>query len=113
VERRRWLRDLLAVSAGEFLAYRLDDLPLAWDRLKRLGYVFAELRQPAATTGWASTRHGNDDTLARQMIGQWLPRRLTPLEGCNGCSLRRGRFGCTLVLGGIGFEVFELQFTLG
>src|SRR5690606_27370452 len=33
MERRRWLADLLAVPAGDLLANRLDDLPLARDDL--------------------------------------------------------------------------------
>ena len=45
VERRRRLGDLLAMTAGELLAHRLDHLPAAWDDLQRLGHVLADLRQ--------------------------------------------------------------------
>ena len=45
MERRRRLRDRLAVPARELLAHRLDHLPLPRDHLQRLGDVLAELRQ--------------------------------------------------------------------
>src|SRR5262249_24270924 len=50
MKRRRRLRDRLALPAREFLAHRLDYLPLAWDHLHRLGDVlpsFAGFLDPA------------------------------------------------------------------
>src|SRR5262249_25460150 len=50
MKRRRRLRDRLALPAREFLAHRLDYLPLAWDHLQRLGDVlpsFAGFLDPA------------------------------------------------------------------
>ena len=45
MERRRRLGNAFAVAARESLAHMLDDLPLAWDHLQRLGYILAELGQ--------------------------------------------------------------------
>ena len=112
MERRRRLRDRLAFPARELLAHRLDDLPLARDHLQRLGDILPELRQlrrPAArTTLW----RGNDYTLARQMIGEWLARRPLALERLY--RLRPGyRFlGRQLVLGRRRFQIFQLKFHL-
>ena len=56
MERCRSLTDLLAVAAGEFLADMLDDLPLPWDHLQRLGDVLAQLAQPSAAAAMAGGR---------------------------------------------------------
>ena len=112
MEWRRRLRNLLALPAGELLAHRLDYLPLPWDHLQCFGDILPELRQlrrPAArTTLWC----GNDDTLARQMIGEWLARRPLALERLY--RLRPGyRFlGRQLVLGRRRFQIFQLKFHL-
>jgi len=42
------------------LGHRLDQLPGAMDRLKRLGDIFAHLRKPLAATGWAGTGRRNN-----------------------------------------------------
>src|SRR5436305_1680458 len=60
MEWRGRLRDLLAVTAGELLAYGLDDLPGTRDYLQRLGYILAQLRQAHASTGRTGTRRRND-----------------------------------------------------
>ena len=49
VERRRRLRDLLAVPAGELLPHVLHDLPLPRDHLQRLGHILAQLGEPASS----------------------------------------------------------------
>ena len=49
-------RDPLAVPAGELLAHRLDDLPLARDHLQRLGDVLAQLRQAVRAAARAGCR---------------------------------------------------------
>src|SRR5262249_48373520 len=75
VERRRRLRDRLAVPAREPLPHRLDHLPLTWDYLQCLGDVLPQLRQfrrPAAGTAF---RRRDDDALARQMVGEWFAGR--------------------------------------
>jgi len=43
VERRRRLADLLAFTARDLFANRLDDLPLPRDHLQRLGDVLTQL----------------------------------------------------------------------
>ena len=110
MERRRRLRDLLAVPAGELLAHRLDHLPLARDHLQRLGDVLAQLRQPV------DPQHGQ---LRRGTTTRSRGR-------CSGNGLRAGRLRSKeppsasgrrflrrqLVLGGGGLQVLELQLHL-
>lgn len=69
VERRRRLGDRLAIPAGDLLPHGLDDLPRARDHLQRLGDILAEPRQPRAAAGRAGAWRGNNDPLARQMLG--------------------------------------------
>ena len=108
MEGRRWLRDRLAVPAGELLAHRLDDLPLARDHLQRLGHVLAELRQPRTAAGRARARRGNDDALARQMLGKRLPRRPLALEGGDTRRLLGRHLGGEIVLAGGGFAALRV-----
>ena len=58
----------------------LDDLPRPRDHLERLRHVLAELRQARAATGRARARRRDDDTLARQVLGERLPDRPLGLE---------------------------------
>src|SRR5947209_10532267 len=69
MERCRRLSDFLARPASEFLAHRLDHLPLARYHLQGLGNVLAEFGQPAAADR-TDTGSRNDDPLARQMAGK-------------------------------------------
>ena len=80
MERRRRLRDRLAVPARELLPHRLDHLPLPRDHLQRLGDVLAQLRQLRRAAAGTAFRCGDDDALARQMIGERLARRPLALE---------------------------------
>ena len=112
VERRRRLADALAVPAGELLAHRLDHLPLARNDLQRLGDVLAQLRQARAATAGAGRRPGNDDPLARQMLGERLARRALAGEGRNLGGPGRRTLGGELILGGRGFQLLELQLEL-
>ena len=48
MERRRRLRDLLAIAAGELLPHRLDHLPLTGLRFQRARHILAELAQAIA-----------------------------------------------------------------
>jgi hypothetical protein len=77
VERRRRLADRLALPAGELLAHRLDDLPLARDHLQRLGDVLAQLRQLGRAAAGTALGCGDDDAFARQMLlerfARWAP----------------------------------------
>src|ERR1700712_4564231 len=80
VERRWRLRNLLAVPAGDLLAHGLDDLPGARDHLERLCDILAERGQAAAAAGRASAGCGDDDPLARQVLGERPPGWLFALE---------------------------------
>src|SRR6516225_1247898 len=99
VERRRRLRDRLAVPAGELLAHRLDHLPLARDYLQRLGDILAQLGQPAAAAAWTAPRRLDDYALALNGIGKGFAHRPLAPEGPHGLRpfrrrqliLRRGR----------------------
>src|SRR4029077_20181269 len=89
VERCRRLRDLLAFPARELFPHRLNHLPLPRDHLQRLGNVLAQLRQLRRPAAGTAVRRGNDDALARQMIGERLAGRPLALERLH--RLRPGR----------------------
>jgi len=95
---RSRLRDPLALPARELLAHRLDHLPLARDDLQRLGDVLAQLRQLARTAARAALRRGDDDALARQMIGERFATSPLALEGLHGLRPRRRLLGRQFVL---------------
>src|SRR5207237_7759352 len=75
MERRGRLADLLAIAAGELLAYRLDDLEAARNLLQRLGHILADLRQPRSAAAGAGRWSLNDDELAFDVIRPWLASR--------------------------------------
>ena len=112
----RRLADLLASPAGKLLADMLDHFPLTRNDLERLGDVFAELGKPRRAAACAGGRARHEDSLARQMRGEWLAHRLAARVRRN----QRGRaagpggthLGRDLVFGGRGFDVFQLQFHL-
>ena len=56
MEGRRRLIDAFAVAAREPFAHMLDDLPLAWDHLQRLGDILAELGQTRSAAAGATRR---------------------------------------------------------
>jgi len=89
VERHRRLADLLAVPAGELLAHRLDDLPLARNNLQGLGDVLADLGQLLRAAARAGGRWRHHHALARQMSGE----RLAPGPAAAGERLHLGRAG--------------------
>lgn len=110
MERRRRLTDLLAVTTGELLPHRLDHLPLPRDHFQRLRHILAELAQVVAATARTHHRPIDHHPLARQMRREGLA-----LGGALACKsthrrrLRYGSFRRKLILGGIGFEIFERQ----
>lgn len=108
----RRLRDLLARPARELFAHRLDDLPLARDHLQRLGDIFAQLRQFLRSAARTIFGGGDDDALARQMIGERFLRRPLALERLD--RLRPGRrfLGRQLIFGRGRLEILELHFQL-
>ena len=110
MERRRGLSDFLARPASEFLPHRLDHLPLARHDLQGLGYVLAELRQPAAAE-WAGAGSRNNDPLPRQVRRQGCAHR-SPAGEALDISVGRLLLSCDGVLAGFGFQLLELQFQL-
>src|SRR3954452_1964201 len=80
MKRRRRLADLLAVTAGKFLADMLDHLPAPRDHLQRLGDVLAQFAQSWAAAAQASWWPRLDHALARQMVGEGLARRAPARE---------------------------------
>ena len=112
VERRRRLRDLLAIPAGELLAHRLDHLPPARDHLQRLGHILADLRQLLRAAARAGGRSGHHHPLARQVRGERLAGRPSPGEALDLGGLRRRLLGRQLVLGRARLELVELEFQL-
>ena len=78
------------------------------NHLQRLGYVLAQLRQARAATGRARARRGNDDALARQVLGERLPDGPLALERGNARRLGGGGFGRKIVLAGVGLQILEL-----
>ena len=111
MERRRRLRNRLALPAGEALADRLDHLPPAGHDLEGLGHVLAELRKLRRTAARAVPRRGDDDPLARQMLRERLSRRPLALEGFDG-GRGRGSFRRQFILGRVGLGVLQLHFQL-
>ena len=70
MERRRRLRDLLAVATGELLPHRLDHFPPARLRLQGSRHILAELAQAVAATAFTRRRRIDHHTLAGKMIGE-------------------------------------------
>ena len=112
MERRGWLADALAVTAGELLPHVLDDFPGARHDLQGLGDILAQLGQTSAAATGACRRARDDDALTRQVLGKWASGRAGAGEPSNG-----GRLGCCslgrqLVLRGGRLELLELQLHL-
>jgi len=104
MERCRWLRDLLAFPAGEFLPHRLDYLPLARNAFQGLGDGLAQLGEFGRSTAGARTRGRNDDALTRQMSRERLARRPVAGERLDRGGLRRRLFGRQFILAGGGLK---------
>ena len=112
VERRRRLRYLLAAPAGVLLAHRLDDLPLARDHFQRLRHILADLRQPVRSAAGTGRGRRHYHALARQMIGEWLARRLAADEPLDLGAPGRRLLGRELVFARARRELIERQFQL-
>jgi hypothetical protein len=112
MERRRRLGDPLAITAGELLAHRLNDLEATRDLLQRLGHILANLRQPRSAATGAARRSLDDDALVFDVVRPGLANRPLAREGAHGLSLRRCGLCGKLVLARRGDEFFELQFQL-
>src|SRR6266481_3277221 len=112
MERRGRLADLLAIAAGELLAYRLDQLEAARDLLQRLGHILTDLRQPRSTAAGTGRWSLNDDALAFDVIRPWLAHCSLAHEGADILRLRRCGLRGKLILARRGDEFFELQLQL-
>jgi hypothetical protein len=112
MEWRRRLADLPTVPARHPLAHMLDDLPLARDHLQRLSDRLAELAQARAATAAANGWCGNDDALARQVLGERLAGWAFARERRDGRRLGGGLLGCGLILGGGCLRLDQLQLHL-
>ncbi len=112
MERCGGLQDLLAVPAGELLAYRLDHLPAARDHLQRLGDVLAQLGKPIRAATATDLRRRNHHALARQMLRERLARWPPASERLDCRGLRGCLFGGELVLARARLQLLELQLQL-
>src|SRR6202158_729278 len=108
----RRLCDRFAVSAREFFADMLDNLPAPRFAFQGLRYHLAELVQPFTAALAARARRGFDDTFDRQVVWQRMsgrPRiaRALVLGGLWCCDLSLGfLFGLGL------FEILDGEFEL-
>ena len=109
MERRRGLADLLAIAAGELLPYRLDHLPLARHYLQRARHVLAELAKAIAAATFTSCRRIDHHPFPWQMLGEGLTLGALACKSTHCRRLRHGPFRRQLVLGGVGFQLFERQ----
>ncbi len=66
---------------ANFLAHRLDHLPLARDRLQRLGDVLSHLDDLGLSLSRSSRWGFDDQALPRQVLGKRLAGRPTAFEG--------------------------------
>ena len=107
MERRRRLRDLLAIPAGELLTHRFDHLPLAGLRLQRAGDVLAELAQAMAPAAFTRRRGIDQYPLARKMVRERRAIGTLARKSNNGCRPGGGLFSGKLILGRAGFQLFE------
>ena len=109
VERRRCLRDLLTVAAGELLPNRLDDLPTTRLRFQGSGYVFAELAKTVAAAAFTRLRSFDHHTLAGKVIGKGVAlgtsARKTAHRRCPGNRQFRRKF----IFRGAGIQLLEHQ----
>ncbi len=112
MKRRRRLRDRLASPAGELLAHRLDHLPLARDRLQRLGHVLADLRQLLRAAARAGCRRRHHHPLARKMRRKRLAPGPAPREPLHLGGLLRRPLGRQFVLRRARLEIVELELKL-
>ncbi|WP_439366141.1 hypothetical protein ACNJYD_09675 [Bradyrhizobium sp. DASA03005] len=111
VEQRGRVADLLAIAAGELLAYRLDQLEQRGISSSLLvsSPLFCQPRSTAAATGRWSL---NDDALAFDVIRPWLVHRPLAHRGADVLRLCRGGLRGKLILARCGDEYFEFQLQL-
>ena len=111
VEGRGWLRDRLAVPAGELLAHGLAHEPAARDDVEGLGDDLTDLGQAAATAAATGRGRRDDNPLARQVLGQRPAGRPAAQMGRDRIGSGRGIL-LRLVLGEALLEFGELELEL-
>ena len=73
----------LAIAAGELLAHRLDDLPLARHDFERLGDVLAELGQLANRRSRGRSSAPRSRPARAADVRERVSRRPLAVEGCD------------------------------
>ncbi len=109
MERRRRLADFLAIAAGELLPDRLDHLPLARHQFQRPRHVLAELAKAIAAAAFTSRRSFDHHPLPGKVLREGLALSALERKSAHRRRLRHGSFRRKLVLGGVGFQLFERQ----
>src|ERR1700679_4173689 len=71
---------LLAITACEFLAHRLDHLPLTWPGFQRSRHVLAKFAQTISTTAFARGWRIDDHAFARQVFREGVALRALARE---------------------------------
>ncbi len=112
VEGGRGLRDPLAGATGELLPNVLQHLPVPRHHLECLCHVLAELGESGRTTARAGGRAGNDDPLARQVLGQGLADGLPAREGTHARRVTARCLSEKLILGGRGLPILQFELHL-
>ena len=109
MERRRRLRDLLTVPAGELFPHGLHNFPLTRRHLQRLRHILAELAQARTAAAGAGLRRLDHHAFARQMLRERVALRPLALEAGNGRRFRDGALRGEFVLVRARFQLFEFE----
>jgi len=109
MKRRRRLRDLLTIAAGEPFPHRLDHFPLTRLRFQRSRHVIAELAQPMAATALASRRRINHHALAGEMVRERVAVGSLAREAGHRGRLDDGLLGRQFVFCCAGLQLFESE----
>ena len=80
--------------------------------LQRLGHVLAHLHDLGRPTAGAGSGSLDDHTLARQIGGERLFHRMTPVKACHFAGLGRSLVRLNGVLGGCRLQLLELKLQL-
>src|SRR5438128_8072223 len=98
IERRRRLRDRLAVPTAELLPHRVDHLEATWDLFQRRGHAFAELRQPRGPAAGTLRRSRQDHAFSQDVVGEGLANGPPALKRTHRLRLARRLLGGEFIL---------------